>query len=168
MNKESIVYFLYLLLLLLLQVLLFNHINFLGYANPMVYLLFVLKYPYREDRWVFILLSFLLGLGIDIFSDTGGIFAVSTLIVCYIRPLLLKFSFGNNIEYQRIRLLNFPFGNILLYVILVTLINNTFLYFLEAFTFTQLLQTLMKISVSSILTIVFCMLGIYLFDRKKL
>ena len=46
--------------LVLLQVIVSNNINFLGYINPNIYVLFVLLYPVANNRLLFIFLSFLL------------------------------------------------------------------------------------------------------------
>ena len=69
--------------LILLQVLLLNNINFLGYVNPYLYVLFLILFPFNGNQTLFLLLSFLLGLGIDLFEDSGGINAAACLAVGY-------------------------------------------------------------------------------------
>ena len=61
------------LLLVLVQVLLLNQINLFGYVNPYLYLLFIIIYPFTGNKSLLIFLSFLLGLFVDFFSDSGGI-----------------------------------------------------------------------------------------------
>ena len=78
--------------LILLQVLLFSNINFLGYINPYIYILFIILYPVKNNRILFLFISFLMGLIIDIFMDSGGINATAALVVAFIRPAVLKFS----------------------------------------------------------------------------
>ena len=80
--------------LVLLQVIVCNNINFLGYINPNIYVLFILLYPVANNRLLFIFLSFLLGLSVDMFLDSGGTHAAASVTIAYIRPLFLKFSFG--------------------------------------------------------------------------
>ena len=82
------------IILVLIQVLILNNINFLGYINPYIYVLFILLYPIHNNRLLFIFLSFLLGLSVDLFLDSGGVHAAASVLVAYIRPLILKFSFG--------------------------------------------------------------------------
>jgi len=55
-------------ILIFLQVLILNNINFLGYINPYLYVLFILLYPFAGNQSLFLILSFLLGLSIDIFD----------------------------------------------------------------------------------------------------
>ena len=78
-------------ILMLMQVLIFNNINLFGYTNPLIYIAFVFYYPLHKERSLFLFLSFLLGLSIDFFSNTGGINAAATLFIAYIRLPLLSF-----------------------------------------------------------------------------
>ena len=67
--------------LLALQVALFNHINLFGYVNAYPYLLFILLYPISGNKNLLLLLSFILGLVLDLFSNSGGVHAVACLTV---------------------------------------------------------------------------------------
>ncbi len=78
------------ILLVLLQVLVLNHINFLGYINPYIYILFIILYPVKNNSSLFIFLSFLLGLCVDIFSDSGGVHAAASVTIAFLRPGFLK------------------------------------------------------------------------------
>ena len=70
LNVNSIIRF---FVLIIGQALIFNNINFFGYINPYPYLLFILLFPIHANRSLFIFLSFMLGLFVDIFSDSGGL-----------------------------------------------------------------------------------------------
>ncbi|MCB0436914.1 MAG: rod shape-determining protein MreD, partial [Mangrovimonas sp.] len=61
MNSSIALHISRFVLLVLLQVLILNHINFLGYINPYAYILFILLFPISNNRQLFILLSFVLG-----------------------------------------------------------------------------------------------------------
>ena len=80
------------ILLVLIQALVLNNINFLGYINPYIYILFVILYPINNNRMLFILTSFFLGLTVDLFLDSGGVHAAATTLIAYARPLFLKTS----------------------------------------------------------------------------
>ena len=71
--------------LVLLQVLVLNKVNLFGYLNPMVYIVWVFLFPVRKNKTTFLILSFLLGLTIDSFSDSGGIHAAATLFIAFYR-----------------------------------------------------------------------------------
>ena len=76
--------------LILIQIIVLNNILFLGYINPFLYILFIMVFPFRRDRGLILILSFILGLTIDFFSDSGGINAAATLAIAYIRLPLIK------------------------------------------------------------------------------
>ena len=69
MNSSYFVNITRFLLLILAQVLVFNRLNFFGFINPMIYILFLYWFPVKDNRASFIGFSFLLGYFIDIFSD---------------------------------------------------------------------------------------------------
>ncbi len=83
-------------LLLFLQSILFNHIHLMGYATPMPYVYFLLLLPSNTPHWLYVLLGFLLGLLVDIFSNTPGMAAASLCFTGLLTPLMLQLSILNN------------------------------------------------------------------------
>ncbi|PKP28492.1 MAG: rod shape-determining protein MreD [Bacteroidetes bacterium HGW-Bacteroidetes-19] len=77
-----------------LQLLVFNNIKFLGYINPQIYIIFLLLLPLELKKWVQYIIAFLTGLLIDMFFQTFGIHALSSLIIIFIRPYLVFFLNG--------------------------------------------------------------------------
>lgn len=155
------------LVLVFFQVIIFNHINFLGYINPYIYILFIALFPVRNNRIVIILISFLLGLSIDLFLDTGGIHAAACVFIAYIRPVLLKSSFGMIYEHQTIRFNSVDFGAKLTYVTLLTLIHHLVLFSLEIFSISKVILILQKTLFSSIFSIILIILITIIFSRKS-
>lgn len=155
------------IVLVLVQVILCNHINFLGYINPFIYIVFILLYPTDNNRVLFLLLAFLLGLSIDIFSDSGGVHAAASVFMAYMRPVALKYSFGMLYEHQMVKFSNLEFGSLLGYVSILTFSHHLILFTLEVFNISQILYLLKKTLFSGIFTIILCVLIILLFSRKK-
>jgi rod shape-determining protein MreD len=153
-------------LLVLVQILVLNHINFLGYINPYVYILFIILFPVKNSRTLFIFLAFLLGLTVDLFSDSGGIHAAACVTIAYIRPVVLKFCFGMIYEHQTIKFSNVEFGSKLTYIALLTGIHHLVLFSLEVFNFSKIILTLQKTLFSSIFTIIMCVIITIIFSRK--
>ncbi|MGB7841906.1 MAG: rod shape-determining protein MreD [Salinimicrobium sp.] len=166
MNSVIISNTLRFILLLLLQVLLLNNINFLGYINPYLYVLFLILYPFNANQTLFLFLAFLLGLGVDIFEDSGGINAAACLVVAYIRPVLLRFSFGVSYDYQTIRFSNTQLGSRISYVALIVFIHHFVLFLLEFFNFAHFLLLLKKTFFSGLFTIILVFLSLLLFNRR--
>ncbi len=94
MNSTIVLNIFRFVLLVLVQVLIFNTLNFMGFINPMVYVVFFYWYPLKSNRALFMLVSFLLGFIIDIFSDTLALNAIASLTVAYARPVVMRFCFG--------------------------------------------------------------------------
>lgn len=154
-------------LLLLAQVIICNNINFLGYINPYIYILFIFLFPIRENRMILLLTSFLLGMLIDIFSDSGGVHAAAAVTLAYIRPVLLKSSFGMLYEHQSVKFSNTEPGSLITYLLLGTLMHHLVLFSLEIFNISSILLILKKTLFSSIFTIILSLVIIILFSRNK-
>lgn len=151
----------------LVQVLICNHIDFLGYINPLVYIYFILLFPFNSNRSLFLVLAFLLGLTIDMFSDTGGANAAACVIIAYIRPFVLRFAFGISYEHQSIKLENTAFGQRMMYIIILTLIHHFFVFLLEIFNISNILLVLRNTLFFGIFTILVITLSITFFSRKN-
>ena len=154
------------ILLVLVQVLALNNIQFLGYINPYIYILFILSLPVRLPQWITLLLGFVLGLTIDTFSNTMGTHAFATVLIAFLRNGIIKLftaiEEGNNPVPS---FHTFGVGAYVKYVILMTLVHHTTLCFLEAFSFSLFWVVFFKVILSSIVTILI-ILGIRSFYRK--
>lgn len=167
MNNVVITNIFRFIFLILLQVLLLNNINFAGYINPYLYVLFIILFPFNGNQTLFLLLSFLLGLGVDVFEDSGGINAAACLAVAYIRPLILRFSFGVSYDYQTIKFSSTPAGSRLSYVAIIVFIHHFILFLLEFFNFEHLLLLFKKTFFSGLFTIILVFLSLALFKRRS-
>lgn len=167
MNSSITLHISRFVLLVLLQVLIFNHINFLGYINPYVYILFIVLYPISNNRQLFIFLSFLLGLTVDIFSDSGGIHAAACVTIAYARPLFLKFSFGTSYEHQTLRIGTSEIGQRISYFTIIILLHHIVLFSLEVFNTSNILLIIKKSLFSSIFTLIMCLILTVLFSRSS-
>ncbi|MEB8346715.1 rod shape-determining protein MreD [Flavobacteriaceae bacterium KMM 6898] len=154
-------------LLVFFQVLVFNHLNFFGYINPMVYILFIYWYPIKENRTLFLLLSFFLGLSIDLFSDTMAIHTAAIITIAYLRPSIMRFCFGVNYEFQSFKLSNSTKAQQITFIALLILIHHLVYFSLEIFSFANFLVILKKTASTSALTLLVCLLVSSLFSTKK-
>ncbi|OQD42491.1 hypothetical protein [Croceivirga radicis] len=156
-----------LILLVFAQVLIFNHLNFYGYINPLVYVLFFYWYPIRENKSLFILLSFILGLFIDIFSDTTALHAMAAITVAFSRPLLMRFCFGVNFEFQGFTYKNTTKVQRATFLLLLILIQHIVYFSFEILSFSHLLLILKKILFTAIVTFLFSILLSSLFATDQ-
>ena len=153
--------------LALLQVLVCSNINFMGNINPYVYVIFILLYPVINNRLLFIFLGFLLGYTVDVFLDSGGVHAAASVVIAYVRPLFLKFSFGAAYDYQAIKFSAVEFSRRFIYFLLLIVIHHLILFSLVVFDETKTVLILQQALYSSIFTLVLCLLLSSLFSRKE-
>lgn len=153
--------------LLLLQVLILNNIRLMGYINPYLYIVFVLVYPIKINRFPFLIFSFLLGLVIDTFTNSGGIHAFATLFIAYIRLFFIKSIFKKTeSDYQSFSLSLESFDKVFNYVAILTIIHHFILFLLINFGFSNFINVLLNTIFSSIFTLILYFLGRFLFTKK--
>ena len=77
--------------LLLVQVLVLNHVWLLNVATPLLYVYFAITFPRNTERGEVLAWCFLLGLLIDIFSNTPGLAAGSLTLIGMVQTYLVEF-----------------------------------------------------------------------------
>jgi rod shape-determining protein MreD len=167
MNKvisQNIIRF---IVLVLIQISILNHINFLGDINPYLYVLFIILFPLRNNRLVFLIIAFFLGLCIDMFSDTGGIHAGASVFLAYIRPLITKFSFGTLNEFYNVKFNNIDFIKRLTYIIIIIFIHHFMLFSLEYCSFTHIITILKHTLLSGLFTTILILLTTTIFSNNS-
>ena len=154
-------------LLILVQVLVFNRLNFFGFINPMVYILFLYWYPIKKNRTTFILICFFLGLLVDVFSDTLAINAAATVTIAYLRPSIMRFVFGVNYEFQSFKLNSSTKAQQFTFLALLVVIHHVIYFTLEIFSISNLLLILKKSITIGAASIIVCLLISSLFSTRK-
>ncbi len=167
MNKSTLKQVVKFTGLILSQVLICNQINFLGSINPYIYIIFIFLYPINSNRYLFILLSFLLGLCIDIFSDSVGANATACVTLAFVRPLILRASFKILYEHQTLKISNTKLSDLFTYITICTIFHHLILFSLEVFNVSNLILILKKTLFSGIFTILLSSILIHLFSRNK-
>ena len=167
MNRGVFINIIRFVLLVLVQVLVFNRLNFFGYINPMVYILFLYWYPIKEHRAAFIGLSFLLGLCVDFFSDTMAIHAASTVTIAYLRPAIMRFVFGVNYEFQSFKLSNSTKAQQFTFLALLVLVHHLIFFSLEIFSIVNFVLIAKKVLTNGIASLILCLLFGSLFSVNK-
>ena len=153
--------------LLALQVIIFNNINLFGFISPFPYLLFIILYPVNGNKSGLLAASFLLGIMIDIFSNSGGIHATACLILAYFRPSIFKFAFGVSYEYQTIKLNDVLTPERFSFILVSVFVHHLILFILEAFQLSIIWDILIRTLLSTALTLVICIIIIYLIKPNK-
>ena len=148
-------YIFYFILTVAAQILVFNGIHLFGYTNPYIYIIFILTLPLATSRTNLLMIAFLMGFLIDIFENTGGVHAAATVFLAYCRPFILSIAGARIRDEERDKLNKLSFPSRLLYFFVGILIHHTVLFFAEAFGFTYLTSTLLRILYSTLFTFAF-------------
>lgn len=148
------------ILLVLLQVLLFNNIQFSGYVNPYIYIMFILLLPVEIPSWLLLILSFAIGMVVDFYSGSPGMHSSASVIAGFVRPFVLRFiSPRDGYEPGAMpSMIIYGFRWFLFYTLIIVLVHHTALFYIEVFRFTDFFRTLLRVMLSSLFTIVFVLI----------
>ena len=136
--------FIYFVVLVLVQVLILNNIHFLRVATPFLYLYFILKMPVGSSRTNVVFFSFLIGLTIDVFSNTPAGFIRHSLIQLLMGKDLPE---GINPSYK-----TFGYGGFFRYTLLFVVIHHVALFLIESLTLFDPLFLAIRIAASVVTT----------------
>jgi rod shape-determining protein MreD len=167
MGRVIIKYAFIFVVLVLVQVLILNQVQFSGYINPYIYVLFIMLLPLSSPRYVILVMAFLMGMAIDIFSGSLGVHAFATVFVAYFRVYIIRLI-TNREEDQN----DYPglaqngFSWFLSYTIWVVLVHHFVLFYIEVFTLKEFLNTFYRIVLSSVSSIFVIVLSQFIIFRE--
>lgn len=154
--------------LLFFQILIFNNINLFGYLNPYPYVAYVMLFPYRKERSALLISSFLLGLSLDFFTDSGGVHAASLLFIAYFRLVFVRLILRKfESEYFSFQLKTISVDKLILFFFVLILIHHFLMFSLEFFDINSIWPIIKRTILSSIFTLLVVIFGYYLFVNKK-
>lgn len=141
----------------LLQVYLFDNLSISIYLNPLVYIAFLILLPFETPPVVVLAAGLLSGVTMDFAMGAAGINTIATVFVAFLRPMLAGIVCGRETVREggvpapgRISAWDFV-G----YTLVITLIHHALFFSLEALSWVHLPHTLLRIVVSSAVTVVF-------------
>jgi rod shape-determining protein MreD len=140
--------------LLLVQVLVLNHIHLYQVAMPLPYIFFVITFQQNTPRWLMLTSSFLLGLLLDIFTNTPGLAAGSLTLMAMVQPYLLDRMVPRDVaDILPISSATLGFGKFFTFSAITTSVYCLIFYALEAFSFFDWQLWLLRTLCSSVLTL---------------
>lgn len=136
--------------------------------SPFIYPIFIFLLPIKISNVRLLLLSFGMGLTVDIFSNTGGIHAAASVFIAYLRPFLLNNLMpGGKLEDQaqpdmeKLGLVSF-----LIYAGSLLLIHHYLVNLLDVYSFRDFWYTFTKSLLSAVFTLVIVLMYVQVFKRK--
>lgn len=154
--------------LVLVQVLIFNNIELGGYLNPYIYVLFILLLPFDTPRWLLLIIGFILGLSVDILSETMGMHTSATVLMAFLRPSVLS-MFSPREGYEKGSLPRIHFYGIqwfVQYALVLVFAQHAMLFLTEIFRIQDFFHILLRIILSTLFSVSIISLSQYFVFRK--
>ncbi len=137
------------------QVLILNHVHLLGVGTPLLYVYFAITFRRNFPKWLVLVSCFLLGLLIDVFSNTPGLAASTMTLVALVQTYLIDMvaprDSAEDLEASAKVLGTSKFVTL---SALLTLLYCLVFFALEAFNFFDVLLWLARSVISFVLTMV--------------
>lgn len=156
------------IILVVFQVSVLNNIQFSGFVNPYFYVLFILLLPFETPGWLLLSLAFVLGITIDLFSNTPGLHASATVFMAFLRPLVLDYFAPRDgyVPGTFPRIYYYGFGWFFQYSAILILGHHFFLFYMEVFQLSDFLLTFKRVVYSSIFTLFLVIISQFFIFRK--
>jgi hypothetical protein len=158
------------IVLILFQGLVLNQVALLGgYVQPLLYVMAIILLPFELPLWVVLFISLFTGLSIDLFSSTLGMHMSACLVLAMVRSFTLKllspregYEYGLQPRIEDMGLVWFlSYSGILVFA------HHLWLFFIELFRFSEVWQTMGRVMLSTIFTVMLIVLIQYLFYNKR-
>ena len=159
------------IVLILFQVFVLDKVRLHQMITPYVYIIFILWLPFKINRSMLMLLSFLLGLTLDSFRHHPGFHAAACVLMAYVRPFIINLLIPQegaetNFEEPSFR----SMGGMLPYLIyagLLTFLHNGWLFLLEAWQFADVWYFFVKTIFSTVICLLLVLITELLFSRNQ-
>ena len=149
-----------------IQIFILNNIQLSGYINPYYYLIFILYIPSKQSKAAILLLSFLMGFIIDVFSQSYGIHTFASVLIAYLKILWTSKIAASKDSDELIEINNLSISRFIILSCYFILMHHFTLFLLERFNLYEILSILRSTITSSIFTL-FLFIIHKLFSIKK-
>ena len=137
-----------------IQILVLNNVQISGYINPFVYILFIMLLPPKMPKAIVLILAFVMGFTIDVFSDSYGIHSSATVLLAFLRPKVLALvSVKGGEDLEEIGVKQLKINRFFTYSGILCLIHHFTLFYIEAFRVNEFFDTFLRALYSSIISI---------------
>ncbi|MDT3388905.1 MAG: rod shape-determining protein MreD, partial [Bacteroidota bacterium] len=131
------------------------HIHLFGYATPLLYVYFIISFNRNYPKSGILVWSFLLGLSVDVFSNTPGVATGAMTMVALLQPYVLElFIQRDSDEDLQPAIFSLGFSRYLYYSTLLTLIYCLLFFTLETFNFFNWKQWALSVGGSTLLSVI--------------
>ncbi|MDC0584413.1 hypothetical protein OAO55_01650 [Bacteroidales bacterium] len=145
-----------------------NNIQLNGYLNPYFYVLFIILLPFETPKWMTLVLAFVMGITIDLFSGVLGVHAFASVLMAYVRPWILavmspRDGYGTG-TFPRV----FYYGLwwFFKYSLILVFIHHLVLFYLEVFSFHLFFSTFSRVILSTMFSALLIVTSQYFIFKK--
>ena len=165
---RTLPYFALFVVTVLLQVFLFDNLSISIYLNPLVYVAFIALLPLDTPPVVLLLSGLAMGVTMDYAMGIAGVNTIATLLIAFVRPTILGLLYTRDDAREggvpcAGRLGQRVFLN---YLIVLVLLHHAVFFSLEALSWMHIVRTLVRIFVSSAVTVAFIWIIARIFTAK--
>ena len=156
------------IVMVILQIFLFSRIGISVYVHPLVCIAFIVLLPMEIAPLLLLTLGLLMGVTMDVFMGTAGINTIATLLIAFLRPTLAGMICGRD----NVREGGIPSSarlgerKFITYLVALTLVHHAVFFSLEALSWIHLPHTLLRIAVSSAVSVGFIWIIARIFTAK--
>ena len=140
------------------------------FITPYLYFLFILWQPFFTSRFWVLVIGFILGFTLDMFTKTPGLHASACVLIAFIRPFLINLLVPKETKELTLGspgIRSMGGASYAVYVILLTLFHHTWLVFLEWMDVGSLSYFLGKVLFSGLVSLLLILLTEMLFKPLK-
>jgi rod shape-determining protein MreD len=139
------------------------------FVKPWLYFLFILWLPFSLPRFGLLIVAFIFGLTMDYFMGTPGLHAAPCVLIAYLRPFILNLLLPQEkteFSYAEPSIKSLGFTPYFVYALLLTLIHNAYLIFIEWMQFGDFFYFIGKVGGTTAVSIILIFITEMLFPRK--
>ena len=168
MSRTIFITILQFILISLAQILLLNNIQLFGYMQPLIYIWFIILLPNSFPKWIVMILGFLMGFTMDVFSAQLGFHTATATLTATIKPMMLSW-FVNNFDNNTFRpsIAEMGFLSFLGFTSSIVFLHTTIYILIESFSFAEILNLLLRILISSLISIGLILISDALFIKER-
>ncbi len=153
-------------MLVTLQIFLFNRIDIAGKYTPVIYIIFVLFYPFYRNLYIFLSASFILGLSYRrIFRNLGYQCICHYTYRLIFRTIIFKTS--TEVSSDVFSFHNLQWSQFLFYIFSSIFVHQLLVQSIEFFKFDRFFEVILNILVTSVISIIFVLLYSLAFKIKE-
>ena len=168
MTRHSILQVISFFVILFFQVLVLQRVVLFNTAFCLLYVSLLLLLPVETNRLALLLIGFVIGFGVDLFYESMGLHMFASVFIMYFRNMWLS-SITPQGGYDANAIPALSLGGLqwfLVYITPLVFVHHTVLFFMEAGGFDYFWFTLLKITMSTVFTIMTIVIVQYLFPHR--